>query len=149
MPTHEVGFNSSLVYPLRNRTTLARKELTSCSEQSTANSEVQENLCVLPSSAGMWAQIALITLPREAMQLLTGPGDRLLRFRHSTSYPLQLLICQLAFTVGMLVFFMFVDSLLMMMTGGWGGGELAKKVSLCSPRPRWQRNTNHQCQSFC
>lgn len=27
---------------------------------------------------------------------------------------------------------MLVDSLLMMMTGGWGGGELAKKVSLCS-----------------
>lgn len=43
---------------------------------------------------------------------------------------LQLLVCQLAFTVSMLRFFMIVDSLLMMMTGGWGGGELAKKVSL-------------------
>lgn len=32
--------------------------------------------------------------------------------------PLQLLVCQLAFTVGTLGFFMLVDSLLMMMTGG-------------------------------
>lgn len=73
---------------------------------------------MLPSSAGMRAQIALITLPREATQLLAGPGDRLPQVRHGTSYPLQLLISQLTFTVGMLVFCRLVDSLLMMMTGG-------------------------------
>lgn len=38
--------------------------------------------------------------------------------RHGTSYPPRLLICQLAFPVGMLAFLMLVDSLLMRMTGG-------------------------------
>lgn len=49
---------------------------------------------------------------------LTGPGDRLRQVRRGTSSSLQLLISQLTFTVGVLVFFMLVDSLLMMMAGG-------------------------------